>query len=108
MNVSLDIPEIKQAIAILKKYNVSVNADEDFTVEGLDSDTFLALPYDYFKFAAFPYCANEDYYFCFNACKECSYRKIMQPYIKRFDGVQFTCNIPQNEKLEKKLRELMM
>lgn len=110
-----DLREIKQAMAICEKYNVSIMAKGEnpitpeyaMTVRMYDSDTFFTLASDYYRFGGSSYCANYDGYSCHDNCDGCNRRSFYQPYVKYADGVWFYCAVPQDSDFEAEQRGLM-
>lgn len=111
------IEEIKKAMAICEKYNVSIfrrgenplTQKNEVTVEMYDSDTFFAMASDYYRFGGGPYCENwgvncDTAYF---DCECCKYKEVYRQYIKRADGVWFYCAVPENDEFEAEQRKLM-
>ena len=110
------IAEIKQAMAICEKYNISIyergknpfSAVEDkVTVEMYDSDTFFAMDCDYYNFACTPYCANAGDTCTYVDCDDCKFKEMVQPFVKRAGGVWFYCVVPFDEEFNAAQRPLM-
>ena len=112
----INFEEVKQAIAICEKYNISIyrggdnplSGEEEVSVRMYDSDTFFAMSSDYYRFSGSAYCVNNDGgYFCYDNCDDCQHRAFYQPYVKRAEGVRFYCAVPQNDEFEEKQRKLI-
>lgn len=108
------IEEIKKAMAICAKYNVSIfqanqnplAKEKEMTVEMYDSDTFFAMASDYYRFSGTAYgikFARDR----FDNLLSDEKKPLLQPYIKCAGGVLFYCSIPANAEFEEEQMKLM-